>query len=473
MNYNKIVENNSKYLVCECDENKKSYTYKMLQNNNIDSLIKPVERNINGESFLYYKTDSYRTMEEIFNDRECFIRDKDIDALCKSFINLEHDLTDYLLDINDLVLKPDTLMYDNVKDAYVFIYIPGYSQDENEFHNSLLALWEYILSKYDHNSDMKRTMKVYETYQKIRSCNYTIGTLLYNMISVENVNGNMVADRDSFVNSSDDEGRGSYVYTSDATGRDAAKSSFDEASVEMKNVTDQNESTYVRNKVCSESYDDCDMSNYSAYDNHDIYAESSHHKPAANKRFNFPKNSFSKNNSESDNRSKRNHNPKINNITKRNHNPKTEKYIFITSMAVAIICTILILLPVNMNRPNLFILFIIIAISLFICFKYKHSLNNSKSKKLQIIYNDREFNPDNFPLTVGSKDEMDISIPENGVSRHHLTIYESEFGYYIEDNDSTNGTFINNKKINPFQKRVILDGDIVTLAETKLIICIS
>ena len=56
MNYNKIVENNSKYLVCECDENKKSYTYKMLQNNNIDSLIKPVERNINGESFLYYKT---------------------------------------------------------------------------------------------------------------------------------------------------------------------------------------------------------------------------------------------------------------------------------------------------------------------------------------------------------------------------------------------------------------------------------
>ena len=103
------------------------------------------------------------------------------------------------------------------------------------------------------------------------------------------------------------------------------------------------------------------------------------------------------------------HNPKINNITKRNHNPKTEKYIFITSMAVAIICTILILLPVNMNRPNIFILLIIIAISLFICFKYKHSLNNSKSKKLQIIYNDREFNPDNFPLTVGSKDEMDIS----------------------------------------------------------------
>ena len=39
MNYNKIVENNSKYLVCECDVNKKSYTYKMLQNNNIDSLI--------------------------------------------------------------------------------------------------------------------------------------------------------------------------------------------------------------------------------------------------------------------------------------------------------------------------------------------------------------------------------------------------------------------------------------------------
>lgn len=48
-----------------------------------------MERNINGESSFYYKTDSYRTMEEIFTHRECFIRDKDIDALCKSFINLE------------------------------------------------------------------------------------------------------------------------------------------------------------------------------------------------------------------------------------------------------------------------------------------------------------------------------------------------------------------------------------------------
>ena len=68
---------------------------------------------------------------------------------------------------------------------------------------------------------------------------------------------------------------------------------------------------------------------------------------------------------------------------------------------------------------------------------------------------------------------MDISIREKGVSRHHLTIYESESEYYIEDNGSTNGTFINNKKINPFQKRMILDGDVISLADVKLIICIS
>lgn len=449
MDYKKTVENNSKYLVCKCDDSKKSYTYKMLQNNDIESLIKPAERNINGELYLYYKTDSYRTMEEMFNDRECFIRDKDINDLCKSFVRLEHDLSDYLLNINNVVIKPDTLMYDSEKGMYVFIYIPEYSDNENEFHNSLLILWEYILSKYDHDSDMKRTMRVYETYQKIRSCNYTIGTLLYNITGVE------------IIDEKNGENTGSHADRAGA------------AETAAKNTVHGNKGTV------SEKHTTQGASYYSDEDDKiNIWEDSGCADEYRSVHHDFSKNSTdsSKGIPELKEKSGR----RIESFEKmskygitNNYGRKTEKYLFIIFMAAAAICTVLILLPINMKRPNTFILFIIIAVSLFICFKFRHSVNNSKSKKIQIIYNDREYNPEQFPLTVGSRDEMDISIREKGVSRHHLTIYESESEYYIEDNGSTNGTFINNKKINPFQKRMILDGDVISLADVKLIICIS
>ncbi|MBI4062786.1 MAG: FHA domain-containing protein [Elusimicrobia bacterium] len=50
-------------------------------------------------------------------------------------------------------------------------------------------------------------------------------------------------------------------------------------------------------------------------------------------------------------------------------------------------------------------------------------------------------------LTVGRKDDNDIVIDNPAVSGHHCKIFLQGDGYFVEDLNSTNGTFVNEKKI--------------------------
>lgn len=57
---------------------------------------------------------------------------------------------------------------------------------------------------------------------------------------------------------------------------------------------------------------------------------------------------------------------------------------------------------------------------------------------------------------------------EQGVSRRHARIYSREGVCYIEDLDSTNGTYLNSERLTPYLPYVINDGDILTLGTTRL-----
>ena len=55
------------------------------------------------------------------------------------------------------------------------------------------------------------------------------------------------------------------------------------------------------------------------------------------------------------------------------------------------------------------------------------------------------------------------------VSRQHCTVSLIEGSYYIEDNDSANYTLVNGKRIKPYTKALIEDGDEITLSNEKFI----
>ncbi|MCH5314367.1 MAG: type VII secretion protein EssC [Eubacterium sp.] len=64
--------------------------------------------------------------------------------------------------------------------------------------------------------------------------------------------------------------------------------------------------------------------------------------------------------------------------------------------------------------------------------------------------------PHNASITVGRSDKCNISIKNQFVSSKHCVIKRKNGVYYIEDNGSTNGTYVNNLKVN---KSKISTGD--------------
>lgn len=61
------------------------------------------------------------------------------------------------------------------------------------------------------------------------------------------------------------------------------------------------------------------------------------------------------------------------------------------------------------------------------------------------------------PLVIGRGDDSDIRLLDHSVSRKHALIEPSSDGYYVSDQTSTNGTFVNDKQLD--DARLLKDGD--------------
>lgn len=73
-------------------------------------------------------------------------------------------------------------------------------------------------------------------------------------------------------------------------------------------------------------------------------------------------------------------------------------------------------------------------------------------------------------MTLGKKKgEADIVLEDASISRLHARIIKEESIYYIEDLNSTNGTFKNGLQLQPYEKRELNEGDEIKLGRIALI----
>ena len=88
----------------------------------------------------------------------------------------------------------------------------------------------------------------------------------------------------------------------------------------------------------------------------------------------------------------------------------------------------------------------------------------STSKPLNLIIDKSEF-------LIGSKaGSVDGVININNlISRRHCVVKKREDGYYMSDNGSSNGTFINGTRLEKNMNNKLLDGDIVKIANIEFI----
>lgn len=79
--------------------------------------------------------------------------------------------------------------------------------------------------------------------------------------------------------------------------------------------------------------------------------------------------------------------------------------------------------------------------------------------------------PKDFPCIVGSSvKSSDFYLDNPVVSRVHLRLSEELGEYYIEDLNSTNGTFINEERIKAHQLEKIKIGDVITIANLQFMV---
>lgn len=84
-------------------------------------------------------------------------------------------------------------------------------------------------------------------------------------------------------------------------------------------------------------------------------------------------------------------------------------------------------------------------------------LHEQSSRELDLV-------SDSF--TIGRKADNDLPIEDSAVSAHHAQITKIHAVYFIEDLKSTNGTFVNDKRIDRHQLK---DTDVITIGRHRII----
>jgi len=68
---------------------------------------------------------------------------------------------------------------------------------------------------------------------------------------------------------------------------------------------------------------------------------------------------------------------------------------------------------------------------------------------------------------VGKSQRVDLKIDKNTISQYHAKIDWRDGNYYIEDMNSTNGTFVNEEILNYRESRLLCVGDVIRFADVK------
>lgn len=158
--YKRDVSHN--YLILHGEEkvNTSSYQVRMLTGNKIPSILKCRMQGLDGKMMFYYDITSRQSVASFYEHRK--LGGEDLDMLLRGFIRVMEDMTEFLLNVEQLVLCPEYMFLDIEKREVSFCCLPEYRHPIQE---QFRELTEYFLPKLDHE-DPKAVSLGYEIYRK-------------------------------------------------------------------------------------------------------------------------------------------------------------------------------------------------------------------------------------------------------------------------------------------------------------------
>lgn len=153
---------NHNYLILHGDKeiDTTSYQVRMLVGNAVPSLLKCRVQGMDGKFMVYYDVTSRQPVSTLYEQKKFGI--EDLRLIFGGFVQVMEEMSEYLLNPGELVIRPEYIYIDIEKRECFFCYLPGFQQDVRE---QFQALTEYVLPKLDHE-DGKAVMLGYGVYRR-------------------------------------------------------------------------------------------------------------------------------------------------------------------------------------------------------------------------------------------------------------------------------------------------------------------
>ena len=144
-----------------------NYEIRMLQNNTFDYIPPTEMREIDGRKSIYVKIDGLETLVSRF--RRFNPEKNELEKLLFSIKSCMSELKDYMLDPGGMVIDMEHILYSPEEDKYKFMYIPRF---DKPFRKQMKDLFEEIMRIFDHK-DREGVVFLYDLYSKFLMDNFT------------------------------------------------------------------------------------------------------------------------------------------------------------------------------------------------------------------------------------------------------------------------------------------------------------
>jgi len=165
---------NNNYMILQ-DENQtlmEDYRVKMLISNKIPFMLKCNMRKFDCIVKYYYEITSKHPLSRVYDKKK--IGTKELHNIVTSFLRVLDSSSEYLLNPDDFILNPEYI-YMNIETSQIyFCYMPGHEMEVSMGFNELTT---YLLDKIDHE-DKHAVATAYELYRQTLSDNYSIREIL-------------------------------------------------------------------------------------------------------------------------------------------------------------------------------------------------------------------------------------------------------------------------------------------------------
>ena len=146
---------------------------KMLENNHIEPLLPVKIRHIDNRSLYYYDVTSRQQFSKIYEYRK--LSRKNVDSILYSLNEMVDAVNEYMLNLNCIILKTDCIYVDVSRDKLYFAY--GNEQEDSSFQQGLKRLFDYVIEHFDHGAGDTDVLYIYNLYQKIVRGEYDASNL--------------------------------------------------------------------------------------------------------------------------------------------------------------------------------------------------------------------------------------------------------------------------------------------------------